>query len=44
MKTRILVTGANGQLGKTIKKLSQKLQYDFCFVSKDELDISKKKI
>ncbi len=42
MKTRILVTGANGQLGKTIKKLSQKLQYDFCFVSKDELDISKK--
>ncbi|MCK7589517.1 dTDP-4-dehydrorhamnose reductase [Subsaxibacter sp. CAU 1640] len=44
MKTKILVTGANGQLGKTISDLYLHNEDDleFVFVSKKELDISDK--
>lgn len=40
--TTILVTGANGQLGKTIEALNaiNKSSLDFTFVSKNELDIT----
>lgn len=42
MKTRVLVTGANGQLGKTIKELywKNKDSMDFVFVTKSQLDIT----
>ncbi|XCF06516.1 dTDP-4-dehydrorhamnose reductase [Tamlana crocina] len=42
MNTKVLVTGANGQLGQTIKELFavNSLSIDFTFVSKTELDIS----
>ncbi|NJX14037.1 dTDP-4-dehydrorhamnose reductase [Tamlana crocina] len=41
MDTKVLVTGANGQLGKTIEELFAKnnLGVDFTFVSKTEFDI-----
>lgn len=44
MSSRVLVTGANGQLGKTIKELFEdnKDGIDFAFVSKMELDITSK--
>jgi dTDP-4-dehydrorhamnose reductase len=39
-KTTILVTGANGQLGRELRQLSLKfLSYDFLFASKEELAI-----
>jgi len=40
----VLVTGANGQLGKTIKELYQNndIDLEFVFVSKETLDISNK--
>lgn len=44
MKTRVLVTGAGGQFGKTIEelyKVNQK-ELDLVFVSKTKLDITKK--
>jgi len=43
MTKRVLVTGANGQLGKTIKELYElnNLGLKFVFVSKEDLDISK---
>lgn len=43
MKKRILVTGANGQLGKTIEELyaENNAYFDFVLVSKDVLDITK---
>lgn len=42
MSIKVLVTGSNGQLGKTIKELYAKnsLGLDFQFVSKEELDIT----
>lgn len=41
MKTKILVTGANGQLGQTIKeKYEFEPSYDIVFASKKELDIT----
>jgi len=41
MKTKILVTGANGQLGKTIKDLySKDLNLNIKFTSKSELEIT----
>ncbi|WP_417619352.1 dTDP-4-dehydrorhamnose reductase [Oceanihabitans sediminis] len=41
MKTQVLVTGANGQLGKTIKKMASKHEdVEFVLVSKDQLDIT----
>ena len=45
MNTKVLLTGANGQLGKTIEELYSKneLGLDFTFVTKKELDITKKK-
>ncbi len=41
---KILVTGANGQLGRTIKELYKKntIDLDFYFVSKEDLDITDK--
>ena len=44
MKKKVLVTGANGQLGQTIKELylENDLDLDFVFVSKAHLDITKK--
>jgi dTDP-4-dehydrorhamnose reductase len=43
MTKRVLVTGANGQLGKTIKELYQEndIGLYFVFVSKEDLDITK---
>lgn len=45
MNTKVLVTGANGQLGKTLKDLFfvNNDSIDFVFVTKSELDISQKK-
>jgi len=42
MKTKVLVTGANGQLGKTIKELyaSNEDKIHFTFATKKDLDIS----
>ena len=39
---KILVTGKNGQLGKSIHKVvtSKKLPYEFVFVGRQELDLS----
>lgn len=44
MKTKILVTGAKGQLAKTIRDLVSENDdgYEFFFLFKDELDITKK--
>ncbi|WP_298901110.1 dTDP-4-dehydrorhamnose reductase [uncultured Psychroserpens sp.] len=44
MKSKVLVTGANGQLGKTIKEISSNYieSITFVFVEKSELDITKK--
>jgi len=43
MKVKILVTGADGQLGQTIKALFEKnVAIDFIFVSKADLDITNK--
>lgn len=44
MIKKVLVTGANGQLGQTIKELYKKneIGLDFVFVSKTELDITNK--
>ena len=43
MNKKVLVTGAGGQLGKTIHELyaQNNLAIDFTFVSKEELDITK---
>lgn len=45
MSLKILVTGANGQLGKTLKDLFQNNNdnFEFSFVTKSELDISNRK-
>jgi len=45
MSTKVLVTGANGQLGSTIKELYSTNQdnIQFTFTTKEELDISKRK-
>jgi dTDP-4-dehydrorhamnose reductase len=42
MKSRVLVTGANGQLGKTIREISGDftISIDFVFVDRSELDIT----
>jgi dTDP-4-dehydrorhamnose reductase len=42
----ILVTGSNGQLGKTIEELYSKtnIEYNFTFVTKSQLDITDEKI
>jgi dTDP-4-dehydrorhamnose reductase len=37
---KILVTGANGQLGSELKKLSKNEQFEFVFTDVDELDIT----
>jgi dTDP-4-dehydrorhamnose reductase len=39
---KILITGKNGQLGKSIHKVStrKKLPYEFVFVGRQELDLS----
>ncbi|MDR1582270.1 MAG: dTDP-4-dehydrorhamnose reductase [Prevotellaceae bacterium] len=37
---KILVTGANGQLGSELKKLSKNVKFDFVFTDVDELDIT----
>ncbi|MDR1886517.1 MAG: dTDP-4-dehydrorhamnose reductase [Prevotellaceae bacterium] len=37
---KILVTGANGQLGSEFRKLSQSGDFDFIFTDVDELDIT----
>ncbi|GAA4233988.1 dTDP-4-dehydrorhamnose reductase [Postechiella marina] len=45
MNTKILVTGSEGQLAKTIKELVviNKYNYEFVFVSKSDLDITNSK-
>lgn len=44
MKPQILVTGANGQLGKTIQELHTTTlgEFEFVFLSKQQLDITNK--
>ena len=43
MKQKILVTGANGQLGMELRDLASNYnQYEFIFLSKDELSITDK--
>lgn len=44
MIKKVLVTGANGQLGQTIKDKYERnnIDLDFTFVTKEELDITKK--
>jgi dTDP-4-dehydrorhamnose reductase len=37
---KILVTGANGQLGSELKKLSKDIQFEFIFTDVNELDIT----
>lgn len=37
---KILVTGANGQLGSEIKQLSTKNDYNFEFIDREELDLN----
>jgi dTDP-4-dehydrorhamnose reductase len=46
MNTKVLVTGANGQLGKTLTDLYQRNsdQIEFYFVTKSQLDISNKEV
>ncbi|TYA74138.1 dTDP-4-dehydrorhamnose reductase [Seonamhaeicola marinus] len=46
MKKKVLVTGANGQLGKTIAELysENEVELDFIFASKEILDITDKGI
>ncbi|MDO5759398.1 MAG: dTDP-4-dehydrorhamnose reductase [Bacteroidota bacterium] len=41
MKT-ILITGANGQLGMSIRKISKNYDFDFIFTDYEELDITNK--
>ena len=45
MKTKVLITGAKGQLAKTIKELffNDTDNLEFVFVSKSDLDISNEK-
>ncbi len=45
MNKKVIVTGANGQLGKTIEEIYSKNDADleFTFVSKENLDITKEK-
>ncbi len=38
---KILVTGSNGQLGKTLERQSQQSLYQWTFCSREELDITK---
>ena len=41
IKQRILVTGANGQLGKELKQLSSAFPgYDFIFLSREDLPVN----
>ncbi len=44
MNIKVLVTGSNGQLGKTLKQLSSKYsdKIDFTFATKQDLDITNK--
>ena len=40
MKEKIVVTGANGQLGQELKKISNSFtKFDFIFLSREELTI-----
>jgi dTDP-4-dehydrorhamnose reductase len=43
MSKKILVTGANGQLGQELQELSKSYNYDFTFTDKNELDITDSK-
>ena len=41
MSKHVLVTGANGQLGRELRELSRYFSdYDFTFIARDELDLS----
>ncbi len=41
MSKHVLVTGANGQLGRELRELSRYFSdYDFTFITRDELDLS----
>ncbi len=40
MSVKVLITGGNGQLAKTINELSDQYPYNFIFKSKESLDIS----
>ena len=36
----ILITGSNGQLGSSLKQISNRYNYNFFFKNKKELDIT----
>ncbi len=40
MKRKILVTGANGQLGSELKKLSKEVKHEFLFIDINELNLT----
>ena len=39
-RKKILVTGANGQLGQSLLKIADKEKYDYFFMDKSQLDIT----
>jgi len=41
---KVAVLGANGQLGKTIKSISEDEKHEFSFLSREDIDITDKKI
>ena len=41
---KVAVLGANGQLGKTIKSISEDEKHEFSFLSREDIDITNKKI
>lgn len=43
MKTKVLVTGANGQLGQCLQLLASKANIEFTFLNSKELDITSEK-
>jgi len=43
MKIKILVTGANGQLGNCLREIAEQTEHDFVFTDFEELDITDEK-
>ena len=40
VRTNILITGSDGQLGKSIRNNSTEYDYNYFFMNKNELDIT----
>lgn len=41
---KILVTGGNGLVGSALKKIQNDFKYDFCFISRREVDLTNTKL